>query len=393
MTESTFPIVVKTLFGLEEVLAQEIEELCGVSPEILNRAVSFDGDMEMVFKCNLHLRTALRVVLPIRTIRAYNYKQYIRKIKSVDWSSIFHLDQTFSIHATTHSEVFRHSKYVALKAKDAIVDQFREKFDKRPSVDTENPDVQIYIHISDKDCTLSLDSSGESLDKRGYRLEMNAAPINEVLAAGIIKLTGWDHQTNFCDPMCGSGTFPIEAAMLTANIPAGFNRSFAFEKWKDLDRECWKRVKNEAVKNVNMPANNAIYAFDIDEESVQIAKENAKRAGVKDLINFKTEDLFESESNLSDTLLILNPPYGKRINPDELIGFYKSIGTALKHHFNGCTAWIISANLEALKFIGLKASKKIKLFNGPLECRLQRYDLFKGKRKDFKLAKGKEEQN
>ena len=376
----TFDIIATTQFGLEGILAAEVNELGANDIEILSRAVKFRGDLALLYKCNLYLRTALKVLKPIATFDALNDQELYNGVKKIDWSEFLTTDQTFAIDGTTSGEVFTHSKFVALKSKDAIADQFREIDGIRPSIDVDNPDLQINIHIAEVACSVSIDSTGLPLSKRGYRLEQIFAPISEVLAAGIILLSGWDKKSNFFDPMCGSGTFSIEAALIAQNIPNGRLRHFAFEKWKDFDAELWELIKKEAESKIK-PFAGKIFASDIEKRAVEIAIQNARRAGVEDQITFKNSDFLTSALEDEPGVIVLNPPYGERLQNDDIIGFYQEIGTRLKHFYNGCDAWIISANLEALKFIALKPSRKIKLYNGQLECKLHKYELYRGSKR------------
>jgi putative N6-adenine-specific DNA methylase len=375
-----FDIIATTQFGLEGVLAAELNELGANDIEILSRAVKFRGDLNLLYKCNLYLRTALKILKPIATFEALNEQDLYNKVKKIDWSEFLTTDQTFAIDGTTSGEVFTHSKFVALKSKDAIVDQFREIDGIRPSINVDDPDLQINIHISEVACSVSIDSTGLPLSKRGYRLEQIFAPISEVLAAGIILLSGWDQKSNFFDPMCGSGTFSIEAALIARNIPNGRLRHFAFEKWKDFDTDQWEQIKKDSESNIR-PFEGKIFARDIEKRAVEIAIQNARRAGVEELIDFKNSDFLSSTQEGDPGVVVLNPPYGERLQSDDIVEFYREIGTRLKHFYNGSDAWIISANLDALKFIGLKPSKKIKLYNGQLECRLNKYELYRGSKK------------
>lgn len=377
----TFDIIATTLFGLEEVLAKELNDLGATEIEILNRAVKFTGDNALLYKCNLHLRTALKVLKPIATFNVFNEGKLYDGIRKIQWDQFMTTEQTLAINGTTTGEVFTHSKYVALKSKDAIVDQFRDNCGIRPSVDTENPDLQIDVHISDTTCSVALDSSGTHLGKRGYRLSQTFAPLSEVLAAGMVFLSGWDRECDFIDPMCGSGTIPIEAALIAANIPAGRLRSFGFEKWNDFDAELWESIKKEAEAQIK-PFAYKIIGRDIDPIAIDIATENAERANVSEMIVFEREDFLKSESIVNQSVLVMNPPYGERLKEkEEIIPFYQEIGTKLKHFYNGCDAWIISGNLEGIKFVGLKPSRKIKLFNGPIECRFNKFELYRGSKK------------
>jgi putative N6-adenine-specific DNA methylase len=345
--------------------------------------VRFKGDKAMLYKSNLLLRTAVKILKPIHSFFAGNEQQLYDNIKKIDWSEYFTYNNTFAIDGATHSDIFSHSKYVALKSKDAIADQFREKYGIRPSVDPANPDMRINVHINDRSVIVSLDSSGSSLGKRNYRLAQSEAPISEVLAAGIILLSQWDRKCDFIDPMCGSGTFPIEAALLANNIPSGRNRKFGFEKWFDFDEDLWNKIKDEANSKI-IKSDVKIIAKDSDKSIIEIATENDKRAGVQDRIEFECIDFFQTTHTAGKGIVVINPPYGERLKMDDIINFYKDMGSRLKHFYQGCDAWIISANYEALKFFGLRTSRKIKLFNGPMECRLQKYELYQGSKKASK---------
>ena len=375
-----FEMVATTLFGFEEIVAGELRQLDAENIEILNRAVKFSGNKAMLYKCNLHLRTALKVLKPISQFMIRDNMDLYKKIRRIEWDQYLSVDGTLAIDATVNGDFFTHSQFVALKAKDAIVDQFRDKYERRPSIDLENPDLRINLHINERACTVSLDSSGASLGKRGYRTAQSLAPMSEVLAAGIIALSGWDKQKNIVDPMCGSGTFSIEAAMIACNMAPGRLRHFGFEKWTDFDAKLLESLKKEADSAIVAPICK-IYGSDIDSRSVEIAKSNAENAKVGKYIQYKQMDFLDSDNKAGNSVIFLNPPYGERLKErEEIIPFYQQIGTQLKHHYENCEAWIISGNIEALKFIGLRPSRKIRLFNGPIECKLQKYELFRGKK-------------
>jgi putative N6-adenine-specific DNA methylase len=345
--------------------------------------VKYRGNLETIYKSNLHLRTAIKILCPIAVFQAFNDDKLYKKIKQVEWEKYMDVTGTFSVDATTFGEVFRHSKFVALRVKDAIADRFRERTGIRPSVDTGNPDLRINIHIADRSCTLSLDSSGDFLGKRGYRLSQTHAPISELLAAGMVILSGWNRRDDFVDPMCGSGTIPIEAAMMALNIPPGSFRSFAFEKWKEFDPDLWKKLKKEADET-RIAFKGSIKGYDLEMKAIEVSNENARRAGVHGHVNFERMDFFRSKPTTPSGVVLMNPPYGERMEQKQQIAeLYNNVGTHLKHSYMGWDAWIISGNLEAMKRIGLKPSKKIKLFNGPIDCRLQKYELYSGS-KNFK---------
>jgi putative N6-adenine-specific DNA methylase len=376
----SFEMIATTLYGLEEILADELRTLGAQEIEILIRAVKFKGDKAMLYKTNLHLRTALKVLKPFAHFMLRDDIDLYKRIKRIEWEQYLSVDGTLAIEATVNGDFFTHSQFVALKSKDAIVDQFREKYGRRPSIDLENPDLRINIHIRDRSCSVSLDSSGASLGKRGYRQEQSLAPMSEVLAAGIIALSGWDKKCNLIDPMCGSGTLPIEAALIASNTAPGRLRTFGFEKWKDFDSGLWTSLKKEADNQITVPSCK-IYGSDIENRSVDISKRNAILAGVEKLIEFKKMDFLHSDEHFNNGIVLMNPPYGERMKElEEIIPFYQEIGTQLKHHYEGCDAWVISGNIEALKFIGLRPSRKIRLFNGPLECKLQKFELYRGKK-------------
>lgn len=379
-----FEIIVKTLFGFEEILAAELRAIGASDIEILTRAVKFKGNNELLYKSNLLLRTAIKVLKPIASFNAKNEDEFYDKVKRIDWSEYMTTDDTLAIDGITFSDIFTHSQYIALLTKDAIVDQFRDKTGVRPNVELENPNLRINVHIADTTVSISLDSSGKSLGKRGYKTEQNAAPLSEVMAAGIIMLSGWDNSRPFIDPMCGSGTIPIEAALIARNIPAGNFRHFTFENWKDFDASLWEKIKHDANAAI-VPYESKIMGFDIDNNSVRIARDNAKRAGVDDIVTVEHMDFFETSPGLDNAHLVMNPPYGERLEEKEdMIDLYKAIGDHFKQHYNGCDAWVLSGNLDAIKFIGLRPSRKIWLYNGPIECKLHKFEMYRGSKKASK---------
>jgi len=381
-----FELVAKTFKGLEEVLANELTALGASDIKILNRAVSFKGDNELMYKANLWLRTALKILKPIQTFKAKNEVELYKGIAQIDWSEFLTVDDTLSINTVVVSPYFNHSQFVALKAKDAIVDQFRSKFNKRPSIDTENPTILLNIHLTDDVCDVSIDSSGESLHKRGYRLNSTIAPINEVLAAGMILLSGWDCNSNFIDPMCGSGTLPIEAALIAYNIPPGiFRKEFGFEKWQDFDPELFETIYNDDSKSRDFK--HSIIGSDISAGAIRISTENVKNASLTNKIELQVK-AFESTLPYEERgIVIMNPPYGERIKKNNIDEFYQLIGNTLKRSFAGFEVWIISGNKDAMENIGLHPSKKLTLFNGAIECKFQRFTMYEGSKKLRKLTK------
>lgn len=374
-------MVAKTFFGFEELLAKELTQLGAQQVELGTRVVSFVGDKGFMYKANLALRTAIKILKPIKTFKAYNDKSLYDGMMKIDWSEYMNEHQTFVFETTLHSEHFNHSQFVALKSKDAVVDQFRDKTGKRPSIDKDFPDVRLHIHIDRDICTVSLDTSGESLHRRGYKSSTNIAPINEVLAAGMLLLSGWDGQSHFLDPMCGSGTILAEAAMIACNIPANINRKeFAFEKWSDWDSELFDKVLESLLKKTR-EFHYTITGYDKAPSAVSKAKDNIKNANLDEYITIKQANFFETEKTTEGPLhMVFNPPYGERLDID-LERFYREIGDTLKQSYPNTNAWFITANLEALKFVGLKPSRKIKLFNGKLEARFVKYEMYAGSKR------------
>jgi putative N6-adenine-specific DNA methylase len=384
-----FEIVAKTFQGLEQVLAEELYELGAENIQIGLRMVSFEGDQEMLYRANFCLRTAIRILKPIKHFVAKTADEVYEQIKAVPWEEYMTNKSTFSVDAVVNSEEFRHSKFVAYRVKDAIADYFREKTGERPSVHINNPDISFNIHIAQTSCTLSLDSSGESLHRRGYRQEALEAPLNEVLAAGMILLTGWKGDSDFIDPMCGSGTIPIEAALIAKNIyPGVFRKGYAFEKWKDFNSELFEQIYNDDSKE--RPFLHKIFAYDNSPRAIAIASENIKAAGVSKDIVLKLQPFQKFQQPEEKAIMVTNPPYGERISTDDLMGLYQMIGERLKHAFCGNVAWIISYHDECFDQIGLKATERIPLYNGALNCEYHKYEIFDGKYNDYKAGNGRE---
>ena len=381
-----FELIAKTFKGLENVLAKELSELGAKDVKVLNRAVSFKGNNAMMYKANLWLRTALSILKPIHTFKAKNEVDLYKGIAQIDWSEFLTVDDTLSISTVVVSPYFNHSQFVALKAKDAIVDQFRSKFNKRPSIDTENPTILLNIHLTDDECSVSIDSSGESLHKRGYRLNSTIAPINEVLAAGMILLSEWDCNCNFIDPMCGSGTLPIEAALIAYNIPPGiFRKEFGFEKWKDFDADLFEDIYNDDSNAREFK--HSIIGSDISSGAIRISAENVKNAFLTNKIELQVKDFLSATPYEEPGIIIMNPPYGERIQKTNIEEFYESIGNVLKRSFAGFEVWIISGNKDSLEYIGLHPSKKLTLYNGAIECKFQKFTMYSGSKKIKKLTK------
>lgn len=382
-------MLAKTFKGLEEVLAQELIELGANDVQLERRAVSFRGDKTLLYRANFSLRTAIRILVPIASFKAKDTDALYAQLLKLNWAQYMTVNSTFAIDATVYSESFRNSRFVTYRVKDAIVDYWQEREHKRPNVSVQSPDLTINVYIANEQVTLSLDSSGESLHKRGYRVATTEAPINEVLAAGMLRMAGWQGQSDFYDPMCGSGTLLIEAALMARNIAPGvFRQSFAFEKWPDFDADLWNDIYNDDSQEREFT--HRIYGSDASFYAIQQAAKNIKSAGVQhdvELKQIRMEEINNHQSPItnhqSSPLVMLNPPYGERLKSNkEIEDLYSAIGTALKHQFTGATAWIISSNAAAMKCIGLKPSKKYHLLNGELDCQFNQYELFQGKRKD-----------
>lgn len=385
--ETKFQMVAKTFQGLEDVLRDELIELGAENVEIGLRMVTFEGDNELMYRANLCCRTALRILKPIVKFTADSTDELYDQVRDLDWEQFMNVDSTFSIDSTVNSAEFTHSKFVTYRVKDGIADHFNDKYGKRPSIRLSGADVQLNVHISDNRVTISLDSSGEPLSKRGYRVEQTEAPINEVLAAGIIMKTGWRGDCDFVDPMCGSGTFLVEAALIAANINPGIYREhFAFEKWPDFDQDLFEEIYNDDSAEREFAYK--IYGGDISPEAVAIARKNIKSARVDDMVELQCKSVTEWTDNAPEGVLVTNPPYGERLRPDNINLLYRSIGTTLKTYFQGWHAWIIGFKDEQFAEIGLKPSIKIPLHNGSLECSLREYVLFDGKYSDFRADGG-----
>ena len=374
-------LIAKTMFGMEPLLMDELKVLGATEIVPLTRAVSFQGDLKLLYQANLHLRTALRILLPIYQFSARNTEELYRKIGAYDWSQHLSNDKTFAINSSVSSSFFNHSQYVSLKSKDAIVDQFRENTGKRPSIDLENPDIRLNIHVTESNISVSLDASGDSLHKRGYRITGHQAPLNEVLAAGLVKLSGWSPDQPLIDPMCGSGTLLFEAAMMASHIPPNLNRSsFGFMNWPNFDEALWNEVVEEARTAITQPALN-MQGSDVSPKSIYLSETIAGNLGLADRISFERKSFQRLPLTYDSGMVIMNPPYGIRMEEEDLAGLYKMIGDRLKAAYAGFDAWILSANNTALKYIGLHPSRKITVFNGSIECKFQKFSLYKGSRK------------
>ncbi len=375
-------LVAKTFLGLEGVLAQELKGIGASNIVKERRAVTFEGDLSVMYKANIWLRTASRILKPINTFEATDADEVYRAIKKIEWDKYLQPNQTFSVNATVYSDNFRNSRFVVYRAKDAIVDFFNEKYNARPSVRLTNPKITINVHISHHQCTISIDSSGDSLHKRGYRSEQTKAPINEALAAGMILMTGWQGKCNLIDFMCGSGTILIEAALIALNIPPGiYRKHFAFENWDDFDRNLFDKLLNDDDQELEF--GHKIYGYDLSPRAVEIARQNVKSAGLSRYIEVELGAIAKFTPPQGKNIIVSNPPYGERLNEKDLLGLYQTIGSILKHKCMGIDAWLISSNIDLLKSVGLKPSKKIELLNGDLNCEYWKFEVFSGKRNDF----------
>ena len=387
--QNSYQMIAKTFKGLEDVLAQELINLGATDVQTDRRVVYFTGDKALMYKANLHLRTASRILKPICSFRAGDTDDLYTKVKEVDWSRYMSVGQSFAIDSTVYSETFNHSQFITYRVKDAIVDWFNEHEGKRPRISVSNPDIYLNMHISHDTCTLSLDSSGESLHKRGWRAEQTEAPINEALAAGMLLLAGWHGQCDFVDPFCGSGTILIEAALIALGIPPGIYRnSFAFEKWLDFDKDLFEQLYND--DSTERDFNFHIYGSDKATKAVKIAERNIKSANLQKYISVETADIKDLRPKAKDCLIVTNPPYGERLDIKNIMELYSNFGEALKHRFNGSTAWVISSDERYLKNMGLKPSARIPLLNGALDCWFNKYELFAGTRNDY-VAQNKSE--
>jgi putative N6-adenine-specific DNA methylase len=376
----------KTLKGLEQLLAEELKNLGAERIEIKNRGVGFSGGRALLYRVNLASRLSLRILVPVLQFEATDMDTLYRRVKRYDWSTHLNNKMTFAVDPVVHSPHFRNSHFISLRVKDAIVDQFRDRTSLRPSVNKDQPDILINVHISGRSVTLSLDSSGGSLHRRGYRTGQFEAPLNEVLAAGMIMLSGWDGSTPFMDPMCGSGTLAIEAAMIASGVPPGiFRKRFGFETWRDFDVSLMEHVARQlpAPREIKVP----LIAMDIDSRAVELTRSQLKKMELDSYVTVEQGDFAEASSGQEGTTLVMNPPYGERMKHEDLADLYGRIGSTLKHRFPGSDAWILSSSLEALGRIGLKPSGRHELYNGSLKCSFVHYRTFKGKWKAYKSSK------
>ena len=385
--EQEFELIAKTFMGLEPVLAEELTQLGANNVQIGRRMVSFTGDKEMMYRANFQLHTAIRILKPIKHFKARSAEEVYEQVQKIKWDDILDVKKTFSVDSVVYSEEFRNSRFVTYKVKDAIVDWFREKQGTRPNISVSNPDIRLNIHIAEDNATLSLDSSGESLHRRGYRQEQVEAPLNEVLAAGMIMMTGWKGECDLIDPMCGSGTIAIEAALIARNISPGvFRKEFAFEKWNDFDQDLFDMIYNDDSQEREFEHH--IYGYDIDMKAVNTASLNVRAAGMSKDITIAQQDFKDFQQPAEKSIIVMNPPYGERISTPNLLGTYKMIGERFKKAFAGNEAWVLSYREECFEQIGLKPSIKIPVYNGSLECEFRKYVMFDGKMKEFRSEGG-----
>lgn len=383
-------LVATTLAGLEEVCAKELETLGAKDVMPANRAVRFKGDKAMMYRANYCSRAALRILVPLADYAVKDTEEYYKTLTGYAWEKLFTVDQTFAIEVVGNHPSFTNTMFAAQKCKDAIVDRFRNLYERRPNVDVSQPNYRIHIHLQRERITVSLDSSGDPLFKRGYRVGSVPAPLNEVLAAGLIMLTGWDKKLPFFDPFCGSGTIPIEAALMACNVPAGkFRETWGFTQWDDFDAALWTKIKAEADA-LQCKSDTEIYASDNDAKSLNIARRNIEAARVQPMIKTSLADFEQFEFPAVPGIIVANPPYGERLRPFDMVGQYKAMGDTLKKHCAGYQAWFIGSDMETMKFIGLKPDRKIPVFNGPLECRFMKFSIFDGSRKQMKTMKNSE---
>ncbi len=377
-------MVAKTFWGLEEVLAQELKTLGAQNVIVGNRAVEFQGNLLTLYRANLWSRTALRILCAIHSFSAQNEDELYHGVQSIDWQDYMEVGDTFAVDSVVNSETFTHSRYVALKTKDAIVDQFRDRLGRRPFVNVKTPDLQVHIHIAKQQCNLLIDSSGEPLYKRGYRKNTGGAPLNEVLAAGLLELTGWQGDGHFVDPMCGSGTLLCEAALKVCRKAPGLLReSFGFMRWQNFDTTQWERLCQEAQKIQREPTFKFV-GSDYSARVLEYAAENIERAGLDEYISLSRKDFMEKvpPTPSGNSIVVTNPPYGERLQPEDVVALHRRFGDALKQHYQGYTAWILSGNKEAIARVGLRTFRKHSVMNGAIPCKFHGYQLFKGSWKD-----------
>ncbi len=363
--------------GAEELAAAELAALGISGAQPGKGGVAFSTDRSGLYRANLWLRTASRVLVQLALFPCSSPAELYAGVHAVPWQELITPEMTLAVDCSLRDSALTHSGFVALKTKDAVVDRIRESCGSRPNVDTASPDVRINVHLHKNLCTISLDSSGDSLDRRGYRLERNEAPLRETLAATVVALTGWDGSVPLADPMCGSGTIPVEAALMAAHIPPGFQRDFGFQRWLDFDKELWEGICADAEVGIRRLPVGLITGYDLDNRALLLAGRNVAKAGLEGQIHFFHAALQDFRPEGDKGVVILNPPYGKRLGEDDdLRELYCQIGDVMKKYCRGWTGYVLTGNLELAKYIGLKASRRYVLFNGAIECRLLKYDLY-----------------
>lgn len=382
--QNDFEMKVTTFFGLEEILAKELQQLGGKNVAVFKRGVSVTGDLGFMYKINLCLHTALKVIVPIAKFNAGNEQQLYDAIKTIPWEKFISNSDTLMVESVLNSDHFTHSQFVSQKIKDGIVDRFRDRTGKRPDVDLLRPKLKVYAHIFRNEVSLHLDSSSEPLYKRGYRADINEAPMKEVLAAGLVKLSGWEKHRLLIDGMCGAATIAIEAAIWANNIPPGYYRNdFGFMRWNNFDEQLYETIFDSALSRIKEDKVEII-ANDIDAPTIKKAQSNVKNAKVEDVVTCVNQSFFDLKPERNGGVLILNPPYGERLPVPEIEKLHKEIGDKLKKDFKNFNAWIITSRPEAIKSIGLRPSRKIQVYNGALECRFLKYELYEGSKKASK---------
>lgn len=378
-----FKLIAKTYAGFEEIVAEELQDLGAQEVVPGFRAVTFQGDLALIYRANLHSRYSLRILKELATFPAANEQQLYDGVASINWSQYMTSDDTLAVDAALTKSNLNHSQYAALKTKDAIVDQFRAATGSRPSVDLDRPTLRIHVYIHENIAAVSLDTSGSSLHKRGYRVHQGGAPLSEVLAAGMLKISGWDKTTPLMDPFCGSGTLLIEAALMSGNIAPGiFREYFGFKQWKDFDKSLWEQLVAAARQQETPTSIPEITGLDIAFRAVTFARENVAEAGFSDKIRIHCSSFMDFKPSMDNPWFIIsNPPYGERIVPEDLFALFKDIGNTFKRSYPGCTAWLLSGSREAEKSVGLKPSKRIPLWNGPIECKFLKFELYSGSKR------------
>ncbi len=364
--------------GLETLAAQELEQLGAHSVTPGFCGVAFEGDRPLLYRANLWARLPFRILVKLKTFPCQDAQDLYRGIQTLDWSQYLTPDFTLAVNATGKNQHLNHTHFTALQVKNAITDQQQQTVDDRSNVEIQNPDVRINVFIDQDFCTVSLDSSGNSLHRRGYRPAVGAAPLKESLAAALIQLSDWQPEQAFYDPLCGSGTLPLEASLKALNIAPGlFRDRFGFETWPDFDLSLWEQLLQKAQSSRIETLSASIGGSDRDAGVVEQAIANAQNCGVGDRVWFAEIDLADVSAPATSGVLFCNPPYGERLGQDSDLGaFYKLLGDILKQRFKGWTAFILSGNKELSQSIGLKSSQRIPVFNGSLPCQLLKYELY-----------------